>query len=94
MAYIRNCETCGKRISLREMPGGQWVAFDINTQKPHKHRKKPKNSRGKPIMPPQNSGGKTIMPPNTPAEPKQNAGWGGWIFGAIVVGILVLIFSE
>ena len=82
MAYIRNCETCGKRISLREMPGGQWVAFDINTKKPHKHRKKPKNSGGKPIMPPQNSGGKT------------NAGWGGWIFGAIVVGILVLIFSE
>lgn len=39
MSYIKNCTKCGQRISLREMSHGQWVAFDANTDKPHKHRK-------------------------------------------------------
>lgn len=37
MSYTRNCKKCGQRISLREMPGGQWVAFDVRTDNPHKH---------------------------------------------------------
>lgn len=27
-SYSRNCNRCGKRINLRQMPGGQWVAFE------------------------------------------------------------------
>ena len=37
MSYTRNCKKCGQRISLREMQGGQWVAFDVRTDNPHKH---------------------------------------------------------
>ena len=37
MAYTRDCKTCGQRISLRQMPDGQWVAFDVSTQNPHQH---------------------------------------------------------
>jgi hypothetical protein len=27
-SYYRSCRTCGRRIQLRKMPGGQWVAFE------------------------------------------------------------------
>ena len=40
MSYTKFCNKCGQRISLREMQGGQWVAFDVNTDKVHKHSKK------------------------------------------------------
>ena len=40
MSYTRECRTCGQRISLREMPDGQWVAFDVSTQNVHEHYKK------------------------------------------------------
>ena len=36
MAYVRNCRSCGQRISMREMKGRQWVAFDVSTESPHK----------------------------------------------------------
>ena len=39
MSYIKSCTKCGERISLREMSHGQWVAFDANSDKPHKHGK-------------------------------------------------------
>jgi len=42
MAYIRPCNKCGQRISMREMRAGQWVAFDASTEKPHKCGKKNK----------------------------------------------------
>lgn len=42
MAYIRPCNKCGQRISMREMRAGQWVAFDVSTEKPHKCGKKNK----------------------------------------------------
>ena len=42
MAYIRPCNKCGQRISMREMRAGQWVAFDASTQTPHKCGKKTK----------------------------------------------------
>ena len=35
MSYTRPCNTCGERISLREMPHGQWVAFDVSTEEAH-----------------------------------------------------------
>ena len=31
-----------ERISMREMRAGQWVAFDVSTEKPHKCGKKNK----------------------------------------------------
>jgi len=30
--YSRNCRDCGRRINLREMPHGQWVAFEGDRQ--------------------------------------------------------------
>ena len=45
MSYIKNCKECGQRISLREMPGGQWVAFDVHTDKVHEHFTTSKNSK-------------------------------------------------
>ena len=35
MSYIRLCNKCGQRISMREMPHGQWVPFDVSTEEPH-----------------------------------------------------------
>lgn len=35
MAYIKACNKCGTRISMREMPQGQWVAFDVGSDDPH-----------------------------------------------------------
>ena len=29
-SYIRPCRKCGRRISMRQMPHGQWVAFENN----------------------------------------------------------------
>ena len=37
MALYRKCKKCGARISMREMPQGQWVAFDIGSDEPHEH---------------------------------------------------------
>ena len=42
MAYIRPCNKCGQRISMREMRAGQWVAFDASTETPHRCGKKTK----------------------------------------------------
>ena len=39
MSYIKKCDKCGKRISMREMKQGHWVAFEVNTNRPHKHSK-------------------------------------------------------
>tara|TARA_Y100000389_G_scaffold38476_1_gene32844 strand:+ start:9 stop:689 length:681 start_codon:yes stop_codon:yes gene_type:complete len=35
MSYTRPCSKCGERISLRQMPAGQWVAFDVSTEESH-----------------------------------------------------------
>ena len=35
MSYVRNCKKCGQRISLRQMPGGHWVAFEVRSDMPH-----------------------------------------------------------
>ena len=35
MSYTRPCNKCGERISLRQMPAGQWVAFDVSTEESH-----------------------------------------------------------
>ena len=37
MSYIRKCNKCGARISMREMSQGQWVAFDLGSDEPHEH---------------------------------------------------------
>jgi len=42
MSYIRPCNKCGQRISMREMRAGQWVAFDASTETPHRCGKKTK----------------------------------------------------
>ena len=35
MSYTKPCNKCGQRISLRQMPAGQWVAFDVSTEESH-----------------------------------------------------------
>ena len=40
MASIRPCNKCGERISIRQMPHEQWVAFDVATDNPHQCSKK------------------------------------------------------
>ena len=40
MASIRPCNKCGERISIRQMPHQQRVAFDVGTDNPHKCLKK------------------------------------------------------
>ena len=42
-SYIRPCNVCGEKISMRKMPHGQWVSFDYNTNNPHKHGNKNKS---------------------------------------------------
>ena len=36
MAYIKQCDFCGQKISMREMRDGHWVAFDASTETAHK----------------------------------------------------------
>ena len=50
MASIRPCNKCGERISIRQMPHQQWVAFDVGTDNPHKCLKK-KIKKNKNIKP-------------------------------------------
>jgi len=40
MASVRSCNKCGEKISIRQMPHQQWVAFDIATDNTHKCSKK------------------------------------------------------
>ena len=40
MASIRSCNKCGEKISIRQMPHQQWVAFNVGTDDPHKCLKK------------------------------------------------------
>ena len=40
MATIKPCNNCGERISIRKMPAGHWVAFDVTTNSPHQCTKK------------------------------------------------------
>lgn len=49
MASIRPCNKCGERISIRQMPHQQWVAFNVGTDDPHKCSKKAKKKEIKKI---------------------------------------------
>ena len=40
MASIRPCNKCGERISIRQMPHKQWVAFNVGTDDTHECKKK------------------------------------------------------
>lgn len=87
LSYIKNCKVCGQRISLREMQRGQWVAFDVNTDIPHKHNKKNKAQKRPSYSyenPPQNE---KINYQNTPnfEEKKSN------IWPYVIIGIIILI---
>lgn len=35
MSFFRKCKGCGETISFRQMPAGQWVAFDPGTDEAH-----------------------------------------------------------
>ncbi len=35
MSKVRDCKYCHRRISIRQMPFGQWVAFDVPDNTPH-----------------------------------------------------------
>ena len=43
-SYRRPCRECGQKISLRQMPAGHWVAFDVSTETQHKCGKKTKEN--------------------------------------------------
>ena len=51
MASIRPCNKCGERISIRQMPHQQWVAFDVATDNPHKCSRKKTKQKNR--LPPQ-----------------------------------------
>lgn len=36
MSYIKACNKCGAKISMRQMSQGQWVAFDAGSDEPHR----------------------------------------------------------
>ncbi len=87
MSYIKSCNQCGERISMRQMSSGQWVAFDANTDNPHQHRKVSK--RKKPI----NSetaqrNEKKLARSENPSSDKS-----GYIIAVVVIVVLYLIFS-
>jgi hypothetical protein len=50
MSYYRKCKHCGRTIQLRQMPGGQWVAFEgydhvHNCSTPPRRSNKPADKR-------------------------------------------------
>ena len=45
LAYIKNCNICGSRISMRQMPQGQWIAFNVGSDTPHVHGVATENSK-------------------------------------------------
>lgn len=67
--YSRKCRTCGRWINLRQMPHGQWVAFEGD--EPHKCKKppviKPKPKAQPKPMPP----GGDFPPINIPGDTAQ-----------------------
>jgi hypothetical protein len=50
MSYYRPCRKCGRRIHLRQMPAGQWVAFE-GYDTPHKCNELPKRRSTAPPPP-------------------------------------------
>ena len=62
MSYIKSCNVCGERISLRQMAGGQWVAFDAGSDEPHIHDKKVIKTKNASKIP------KTIKQPKLPED--------------------------
>ena len=42
MSYIKSCNFCGQKISMREMRDGHWVAFDASTETAHQCGRKTK----------------------------------------------------
>lgn len=48
-SYFRKCKHCGRRIQMRQMPAGQWVAFE-GYDTPHDCNSPPPPSTGRPIQ--------------------------------------------
>ena len=87
MSYIKSCNQCGERISMRKMSSGQWVAFDANTDTPHKHRKVSKKTKPTNYETSQRNGSKLERPQNSPSDKS------GYIIAVVVIVVLYLIFS-
>ena len=86
MSYIRNCKKCGERISLREMEHGQWVAFEVNTDRPHKHAKGARKRNG--------SEAQSSMVRSNGPKPNEDSSSGPIIFViAIIIIVLFFMFS-
>jgi predicted DNA-binding transcriptional regulator YafY len=70
MALRRVCKYCGASISIRQMPAGQWVAFDVGTDEVHEcfRRGEPGRRPGVPVQPP-----KDPVRPATTARPAHPA---------------------
>ncbi len=86
MSYIKNCKICGQRISLREMSHGQWVAFDVNTDKPHKHGKSSRKKAGPKI---QSNQIDRESPTNNDGFPTGQT----VVIAVVVIGLLFFFFS-
>ena len=84
MASIRPCNKCGERISIRQMPHQQWVAFNVGTDDPHKCSKKAKKKEIKKIKEIEN------LKKHNQAEDKQN-GEGSQIPIGLVLAVISLV---
>ena len=98
MSYIKNCKTCGQKISLREMQRGQWVAFDANTDIPHKHNKKNKAQK-RPNYDLKNSVGSsqhinTLSSQSQPYTTTNSASNSTNIWPYIIIGIIIIIIIS
>ncbi len=83
MSYIKSCIKCGAKISLREMRHGQWVAFDANSDKIHKHGRGSQKKGGS-----QKQSNHIDRNQSTPTETSSNAP----IFIISIIVILLIIF--
>ena len=63
-SYYKRCDVCGRQIQLRQMPGGQWVAFE-GFDTIHKHEK--------PTVRTRTSSDRTKRPPAMKTPPRYRA---------------------
>jgi hypothetical protein len=51
MSYIRRCRSCDQRISMRKMPHGKWVAFELGDSEPHVCGSRTRSAAVSPLKP-------------------------------------------
>lgn len=94
MSYIKNCNKCGKTISMREMTHGQWVAFELNSDVVHKHGKGSKTTRTTNSSSHQTSSSKRPTEAHNQGSSDSSSGWGPWIIIGVIGFIVYILFSA